>query len=114
MVHRPAKVFGAAHFTLRCGRRLQDGTYQRPLVALACNFGHHILSLAQAGHPCELLTKCWGGVYASAASVHPLLTSHLVLALQKRYFMSGGMRSTPCYQEQSTNIYRLRRYRLLH
>lgn len=58
VVHRPAKVFGAAHFTLRCGRRLPDGSYQRPLVALACNFGAHILSLAQAGHPCELLTQC--------------------------------------------------------
>lgn len=46
---RPSKIFGAAHFTLRCGRQLPGGQYQRPLVALACNFGGHILSLAQAG-----------------------------------------------------------------
>lgn len=59
---RPGKVFGAAHFTLRCGRQLPDGGYQRPLVALACNFGGHILSLAQAGQACELRieTSRWG------------------------------------------------------
>lgn len=40
---------GAAHFTLRCGRQLGDGstgaaTYQLPLVALVCNFGSAALA----------------------------------------------------------------------
>jgi Zn-dependent oligopeptidase len=34
------KFMGAAHFTLRCGRRIgTSGDYQMPLVALVCNFG---------------------------------------------------------------------------
>ena len=40
---------GAAHFTLRCGRQLGDGStgapaYQLPLVALVCNFGSAALA----------------------------------------------------------------------
>ncbi|KAK9820224.1 hypothetical protein WJX72_007664 [[Myrmecia] bisecta] len=35
---RPGKFVHAAHFNLRCGRRLGDGAYQEPLVALVCNF----------------------------------------------------------------------------
>ena len=30
---------GATHFTLQCGRRLRDGRYQEPVVALVCSFG---------------------------------------------------------------------------
>ena len=36
---RPGKFGNAAHFTLKCGRRLQDGSYQKPLVALVFNLG---------------------------------------------------------------------------
>lgn len=35
---RSGKCPGAAHFTLRSGRRLPSGGYQTPLVALVCNF----------------------------------------------------------------------------
>ena len=30
---------GATHFTLQCGRRLRDGSYQEAIVALVCSFG---------------------------------------------------------------------------
>ena len=36
---RPGKMGGATHFTLQCGRRLRDGSYQEPVVALVCSFG---------------------------------------------------------------------------
>lgn len=44
-LRRAGKFPGAAHFTLRCGRLLPDGSYQTPLVALVCNFesGPHCL-----------------------------------------------------------------------
>lgn len=35
---RRGKVAGASHFTLRCGRRLPDGGYQSPIVAVVCSF----------------------------------------------------------------------------
>ena len=35
---RRGKVPGASHFTLRCGRRLADGSYQEPIVAVVCSF----------------------------------------------------------------------------
>ncbi|EIE23493.1 zincin [Coccomyxa subellipsoidea C-169] len=35
---RRGKVAGASHFTLRCGRRLVDGSYQAPIVAVVCSF----------------------------------------------------------------------------
>ena len=37
---RPGKYNHAAHFTVRCGRRLEDGSYQLPVVALVCNFAN--------------------------------------------------------------------------
>ncbi|KAL4424571.1 hypothetical protein ABPG77_009155 [Micractinium sp. CCAP 211/92] len=38
---RPHKFPSAAHFTLRCGRRRDDGSYQTPIVALVANMGQH-------------------------------------------------------------------------
>ncbi|KAG2764254.1 Mitochondrial intermediate peptidase [Phytophthora cactorum] len=35
---RPDKYNHAAHFTIRCGKRLSETTYQKPIVALVCNF----------------------------------------------------------------------------
>ena len=35
---RPGKAQDAALYTLRCGRRLADGSYQAPVVALLCSF----------------------------------------------------------------------------
>eukprot|EP00803_Ostreobium_quekettii_P010274 evm.model.scf_4676.1 EVM.evm.TU.scf_4676.1 scf_4676:104-2674(-) len=35
---RPYKYAGAAHFTVRCGRRLADGSYQTPVVVLVSRF----------------------------------------------------------------------------
>lgn len=35
---RPNKFNHAAHFTIRCGKRLTETTYQKPIVALVCNF----------------------------------------------------------------------------
>uniref|UniRef100_M4C6V2 Peptidase M3A/M3B catalytic domain-containing protein n=1 Tax=Hyaloperonospora arabidopsidis (strain Emoy2) TaxID=559515 RepID=M4C6V2_HYAAE len=35
---RPNKYNHAAHFTIRCGKRLRDKSYQKPIVALVCNF----------------------------------------------------------------------------
>uniref|UniRef100_A0AAV1UUX5 Peptidase M3A/M3B catalytic domain-containing protein n=1 Tax=Peronospora matthiolae TaxID=2874970 RepID=A0AAV1UUX5_9STRA len=35
---RPNKYNHAAHFTIRCGKRLSDQSYQKPVVALVCNF----------------------------------------------------------------------------
>lgn len=29
---------GASHFTLQCGRRLPDGSYQAPIVAMVASF----------------------------------------------------------------------------
>jgi Zn-dependent oligopeptidase len=38
-IHRPGKVPGpGVQFTLVNGRLLPDGAYQRPMVALVCNF----------------------------------------------------------------------------
>ena len=36
---------GAAQFTLRCGRRLNDGAYQKPLVALIFNHSSSLLGM---------------------------------------------------------------------
>ncbi|KAJ8518742.1 hypothetical protein ON010_g18170 [Phytophthora cinnamomi] len=35
---RQNKYNHAAHFTIRCGKRLSDSSYQKPIVALVCNF----------------------------------------------------------------------------
>ncbi|TDH72120.1 hypothetical protein CCR75_001239 [Bremia lactucae] len=35
---RPNKYAHAAHFTIRCGKRLSESSYQKPIVALVCNF----------------------------------------------------------------------------
>jgi mitochondrial intermediate peptidase len=35
---RPFKYTHAAHFTIRCGKRISESEYQKPLVALVCNF----------------------------------------------------------------------------
>jgi intermediate peptidase len=35
---RPHKYNHAAHFTIRCGKRLSETSYQKPIVALVCNF----------------------------------------------------------------------------
>ena len=35
---RRGKVVGASHFTLQCGRRLPDGSYQAPIVAMVASF----------------------------------------------------------------------------
>ncbi|ETO70753.1 hypothetical protein, variant [Phytophthora nicotianae P1976] len=35
---RPNKYNHAAHFTIRCGKRMSETTYQKPIVALVCNF----------------------------------------------------------------------------
>ena len=35
---RPGKQAQDSHFTIRCGHRLSDGSYQNPVVALVCNF----------------------------------------------------------------------------
>ncbi|KAE9212451.1 Mitochondrial intermediate peptidase [Phytophthora fragariae] len=35
---RQDKYNHAAHFTIRCGKRLSDSSYQKPIVALVCNF----------------------------------------------------------------------------
>ncbi|CAH0478649.1 unnamed protein product [Peronospora belbahrii] len=35
---RPNKYNHAAHFTIRCGKRLSNTSYQKPIVALVCNF----------------------------------------------------------------------------
>ncbi|KAK9868504.1 hypothetical protein WJX84_007289 [Apatococcus fuscideae] len=42
---RPDKQTQAGHYTLRCGRRRLDGTYQLPLVALSLSFGPGPLSM---------------------------------------------------------------------
>lgn len=39
LLQRPGKFGGAALFTLRCGRLLDDGSYQLPKVALVANIG---------------------------------------------------------------------------
>jgi Zn-dependent oligopeptidase len=38
---RTGKYTGNAHFTIRCGKRLPDGGYRRPIVALVCSFDRH-------------------------------------------------------------------------
>ena len=38
LIARPNKFSQAAHFTVRCGRRLLEDAYQTPIVALVCNF----------------------------------------------------------------------------
>lgn len=38
MCCRQGKFAHAAHFVLRCGRQPSSGSYQTPVVALACNF----------------------------------------------------------------------------
>ena len=38
LIARPNKFSQAAHFTVRCGRRLSRDRYQTPVVALVCNF----------------------------------------------------------------------------
>lgn len=35
---RQFKYNHAAHFTIRCGKRVHSGEYQKPIVALVCNF----------------------------------------------------------------------------
>lgn len=35
---RRNKYTNAAHFTIRCGKQLSKATYQKPIVALVCNF----------------------------------------------------------------------------
>ena len=35
---RAHKYHHAAHFTIRCGKRLTESEYQKPIVALVCNF----------------------------------------------------------------------------
>lgn len=35
---RRHKYTNAAHFTIRCGKQVAPGTYQKPIVALVCNF----------------------------------------------------------------------------
>ena len=50
-IHRPGKFAHAAHFTLRCGRALPGGGWQRPAVALVANMPadpQALLSLEQA------------------------------------------------------------------
>ena len=61
IVFRPMKFVGAAHFTLRCGRQLADGSagapvYQLPLVALVCNFGSAAL-VSELSHPIDGLVR---------------------------------------------------------
>lgn len=46
--YRPGKFSNCAHFTLRCRRKLADGQFQLPLVALAFNFESEKLSPFQA------------------------------------------------------------------
>lgn len=41
LYRRPQKFPSAAHFTLRCGRSLPDGSYQTPVVALVANMVQH-------------------------------------------------------------------------
>ena len=41
LLNRPGKFGGAALFTLRCGRKLDDGSYQLPKVALVANISAH-------------------------------------------------------------------------
>ncbi len=38
---------GAAHFTLRCGKKLQSGGFQEPVVALVCSFPNANLGLRE-------------------------------------------------------------------
>lgn len=37
---RPQKFPGNVTFPIRCGKRHSDGSYQTPVVALVCDFGH--------------------------------------------------------------------------
>ncbi|EKX40505.1 hypothetical protein GUITHDRAFT_75461 [Guillardia theta CCMP2712] len=38
LIKRPAKLGGAAHFTIQCGRLMEDGHYRPPVLALVGNF----------------------------------------------------------------------------
>jgi Zn-dependent oligopeptidase len=38
LYQRPGKYTGNAHFTLQCGKALPDGSYRKPVVALACSY----------------------------------------------------------------------------
>ncbi|CEG46451.1 mitochondrial intermediate [Plasmopara halstedii] len=42
---RANKYNHAAHFTIRCGKRLSETSYQKPIVALVCNFSKDSPSL---------------------------------------------------------------------
>ncbi len=47
MDRRPDKPSQAGHYTLRCGRRKLDGTYQLPLVALGLGFASEPLGMTE-------------------------------------------------------------------
>eukprot|EP00960_Hanusia_phi_P055292 762930-Hanusia_phi.AAC.10 len=38
LIKRPGKFGGAAHFTIQCGRMMEDGQYRPPVLALVGNF----------------------------------------------------------------------------
>lgn len=45
---RSYKFAGSAHFTLRCKKRMADGEFQLPVVALAFNFSSQFLEPSEA------------------------------------------------------------------
>ena len=80
---RRGKVGGASHFTLQCGRRLPDGSYQAPVVAMVASFSSSprgLLSPEQAqtlfhefGHALHSLLSRTELQHHFGASVPPLM-----------------------------------------
>jgi intermediate peptidase len=53
---RPAKIGGAATFTLRSGRRVLDGSYQTPKCVVSCDFGRAATGSSESLSHSELET----------------------------------------------------------
>jgi len=111
---------GAAHFTLRCGRQLGDGStgapaYQLPLVALVCNFGSAAL-VSDLIHSLDCIVGACSSRALSCTATGAFQTAFLVELTAccvacnracrswRRCIMSSATRLTPSCRALSTNM----------